>query len=928
MASSPSKPRYRKAIGPRLQPLLTLVFALFALITLDSAYLAGVTFLEWRSGETLQNRFYLSMFLVHLVLGLAITLPVIAFGIAHLRNTYNRPNRRAVRAGYALFVTSLVLLGSGLALMRIDGVFELRDPQIRRVTYWIHALTPLLAIWLFILHRLAGRKIRWRVGATWAAVAAAVTVTMMAVHARDPRSVDVAGPASGEQYFFPSLARTASGNFIPERVLAMDSYCQECHPGAHESWSNSVHRFSSFNNPAYLASVRETRQVALERDGDVQASRFCAGCHDPVPFFSGAFDDPHFDDRAHPTAHAGITCTACHAITNINSPRGNADYTIEEPLHYPFTFSENRTLSWINRQLVKAKPAFHKATFLKPLHESTEFCGSCHKVHLPEELNHYKWLRGQNHYDSFLLSGVSGHGASSFYYPETAETNCNGCHMELVPSTEFGADDHDGSGRLTVHDHQFPSANTAIPHLLGLPDSVNAAHREMLRDCARLDIVAVRRDGTLEGELVAPIRPRVPALAPGESVLIDVVIRTLTLGHLLTEGTADSNELWLELDVRDARGSIGASGGRDDRGAVDPMSHFVNAYVLDRDGNRIERRNAQDIFVPLYSNQIPPGAADVVHYRLDLPDDVVGPLSVRARLLYRKFDTTYMSFVTSNSAYVNDLPVSVIATDEVSFPTANSDVVVNQSPDIPLWQRWNDYGIGLLRKGDSGSSRGELRQAEHAFSEVETLGRPDGPLNLARVYVKEGRLEEAVDALGRAAAAGAPPWTVDWFTGIVNRQNGFLEEAVENFTAIASTSYPSARARGFDFSKDYRVLGELGATLVDLAALERGDARRANRDRLLREAVSWFERSLEIDPERAQAHYNLYLALLQLGDTERAERHRALHEKYRPDDNARDRAVAAARRRDPAANHNAEAIVIHDLTRPDRFPVTPRGTDG
>ena len=26
------------------------------------------------------------------------------------------------------------------------------------------------------------------------------------------------------------------------------------------------------------------------------------------------------------------------------------------------------------------------------------------KVHLPEELNHYKWLRGQNHYDSFLLS--------------------------------------------------------------------------------------------------------------------------------------------------------------------------------------------------------------------------------------------------------------------------------------------------------------------------------------------------------------------------------------------------------------------------------------------------------------------------------------------------------------------------------------------
>ncbi len=112
-----------------------------------------------------------------------------------------------------------------------------------------------------------------------------------------------------------------------------------------------------------------------------------------------------------------MTCTVCHSISHINTVRGNADYTIDEPVHYPFTFSENPFLKWINRQLVKAKPEFHKATFLKPLHRSAEFCGTCHKVHLPPELNDYKWLRGQNHYDSFLLSGVSGHGVASFYYP-------------------------------------------------------------------------------------------------------------------------------------------------------------------------------------------------------------------------------------------------------------------------------------------------------------------------------------------------------------------------------------------------------------------------------------------------------------------------------------------------------------------------------
>ena len=39
--------------------------------------------------------------------------------------------------------------------------------------------------------------------------------------------------------------------------------------------------------------------------------------------------------------------------------------------------------------------------------------------------------------------------------------------------------------------------------------------------------------------------------------------------------------------------------------------------MLDRDGNRIDRRNPQDIFTPLYNHQIPPGAADVVHYALE-----------------------------------------------------------------------------------------------------------------------------------------------------------------------------------------------------------------------------------------------------------------------------------------------------------------------
>src|SRR5256714_11592941 len=115
--------------------------------------------------------------------------------------------------------------------------------------------------------------------------------------------------------------------------------------------------------------------------------------------------------------------------------------------------------------MVKAKPSFHKKTSLNPRHKTAEFCSTCHKVHLPPELNDYKWLRGQNHYDTFLLSGVSGHGARSFYYPDQAQANCAGCHMPTQPSNDFGANFFDAAqpGTLMVHNHLFPAANTTLP---------------------------------------------------------------------------------------------------------------------------------------------------------------------------------------------------------------------------------------------------------------------------------------------------------------------------------------------------------------------------------------------------------------------------------------------------------------------------------
>ena len=294
----------------------------------------------------------------------------------------------------------------------------------------------------------------------------------------------------------------------------MDAYCQRCHEDTYNDWFHSAHHFSSFNNEPYLFSVKELRDHLMERDGDVKASRWCAGCHDVVPFLSGAFDDPEFDIRKHPTAHAGITCTVCHAITHVNSTKGNAAYTLEEPIHYPFAKSENPLLRYANEQMIKAKPAFHKKTFLKPLHENAEFCSTCHKVSLPGELTHYKdWLRGQNHYDSFLLSGVSGGNARAFYFPPKAQANCNGCHMPTKPSSDFGAQYLDESGALKIHDHLFPAANTGIPHLRQAPDWVQKSHEDFHKGNVKIELFGLKKGGSVDAPLTAPIRPSIPTLS-------------------------------------------------------------------------------------------------------------------------------------------------------------------------------------------------------------------------------------------------------------------------------------------------------------------------------------------------------------------------------------------------------------------------------
>ena len=489
--------------------------------------------------------------------------------------------------------------------------------------------------------------------------------------------------------------------------------------------------------------------------------------------------------------------------------------------------------------------------------------------------------------------------------------------MELIPSAGMSARDRDGSGVNTVHHHGFHSGNPAIAQLVDLPekDAVLESCRKMVDEATRIDIFALHEDGRIDGELIGPIRPELPVLERGKTYLLETIVRTLTLGHPLTQGTADSNEVWIELTITSGDLLIAASGRIDEQGEVDPKAKFLNVWLLDREGNRIEQRNPEDIFVSLYNNQVPPGAADLTHYAFTVPMDCGEQLEINARLRYRKFDSRLMGHAYGLDAVqlLEEMPILELASDQVVLPVGEPRIDLIPSSTPEAWVRWNDYGIGLMRTS-RGKGAGQLRQAAEAFEKVIESGAAVGWIHLARAMLAEGRIDDASEALEIAASSEAPihPWSIDWFAAKVERERGALDAAITRLRKVRDSAYPEAIERGYTFGRDERVLVELATVLFEQARIET----EPRRGILLSESRDLCEDALMMNPQSAMSWYALARSSDALGLSADAEDARAQFELLRPDDNAADKAILNARRDSPIADHASDPIAIYDLREP------------
>src|ERR1700730_12846293 len=462
--------------------------------------------------------------------------------------------------------------------------------------------------------------------------------------------------------FFPSSAQVYGRQKIPSKFFMESESCKRCHEDIYNQWNSSAHHFSSFNNQWYRKSI----EYMQDRIG-TKPSKWCGGCHDPAVLYSGLMDTPIKEIVHRPEAQAGLGCMMCHSIADVKSTMGQGDFYLEYPKLHELAATQNPVARALHDFLIRLNPEPHRHLFLKPFMrtQTAEFCSSCHKVHLDVPVNHYRWFRGFNEYDNWQASGVSGQGARSFYYPPKPQ-QCADCHMPAEASKDAG------NINGFVHSHRFPGANTALPVANEDEKQLKLTEDFLKNGALTVDIFAVspsqgplKPGATAQQELsttfavgeeaeskvnasaageVAPISAPLnrvqPALRRGDTVRVDVVVRTKKVGHFFPGGTVDAYDTWLELKGIDDKGqTIFWSGMVEDdgKGPVEKGAHFYRSLQVDAHGNPINKRNAWATRAVVYVRLIPPGAADTVHFRMKVPEKTGSKIKLTARLCYRKF---------------------------------------------------------------------------------------------------------------------------------------------------------------------------------------------------------------------------------------------------------------------------------------------------
>ena len=918
--------------------------ALFALLMANTLFLLARRYGFGCSLEAVElcsvSTFYQASVLLHSLLGILLVLSVIGFAVLHIPKNFKTAWQRLqlLATGLSVLLTLAALFGSGIYFL-----FNAKRAQVDWL-YDTHLAVAAVIVLLYFGHRALARPQQVRSVISGAAVIVAlIAVALIAVElGLAPKSqtpvqqAAAAEPSPGEyveptrvaptQPFFPSPVSLASGvaktdsmkllaippsdvNKIRQEVTEQGfatsvkigaEKCERCHADIVEQWASSAHRFSSFNNPFYVATLEYLRNTPVvpnefvdkhltkfglpkEATGKVK-SRWCAGCHDPLIQLSGRMVGDI--DKGSVEAQGGLICLSCHAIKEIPGHTGNGNYVWNDQFKDSYIFSgvASGPGATLHDTYLKANPERHMADMLKPFYRKAEYCATCHKVALEPPLNDYRWLRGQNEYDNWHNSGVALNAARTFYLPPKAR-QCQDCHMPLVDAPKGDLSAKNGK----VRSHSFTAANTALPWLRGDTKMVEDTEKFLRGKILRLTIAGM--SGT-EGQIVPLTDGAAHEIASAKDhAELHVVVRNLGVGHTFPSGTNDSNEAWIEVTATGKDGTQSA-GALDGDGQVDENTRIFNAVLVDKNGKRIEKRNAHEMVTSIYVAVIPPSTSDLSRYAIPLP--AAGDLSgttVKVRLLWRKFNRSYTKFAYEANrpgfAKFNatpELPVTEIAAFTLTIKRDGERLIAQAA--VPEGAKpgelAHDYAVGFLRQGDFKLAR---QAAEKAIAEDPKSA--NYLRTRARIELEEGQFAAARQTLTDAEKlAPADP------------QNAWLWALV----LVEEGNYPDANSA---------VDRTLSVFPQDRMALKL-KGRIAYLDGRFQDALVPINQALVIDPEDFTAHYYAMLAHRALGNAELEQKSEAAYKYHKADESAQ-QATLAFRQAEDETNFASQKIKVFAL---------------
>ncbi|MGH7491005.1 MAG: multiheme c-type cytochrome [bacterium] len=367
--------------------------------------------------------------------------------------------------------------------------------------------------------------------------------------------------------------------------------CASCHPNHYNEWRSSMHAYS-FVDPVFFA-MHERGQS--ETGGALD--QFCTKCHSPIASRSGE-TPPFFDRNAlSPISHQGVSCDVCHTTTGVNKI-SNADFDMS-PGNVKFG------------PLADPVPnSFHQSQF-NTLFDRSEFCGSCHEVVNPEN------VLVEETYSEWVRASVAGMSA-----------DCQDCHMPLYAGEAAVG----GPQRDRLHRHYFVGVDVPLVDFPGA-DLQRQMTEDLLKSAAALNV------------------SHPPATRPGDTLALQVRIENLRAGHGLPSGVTAERQMWIAVVARDAggrvlyqSGQIDANGDLMDQHSVlnpnaDPDLVIFRQTLRDENGKEVlffwQAKKVENNQIPLFSSQ-------QAIYRIPVPREVTGPVSLEAKLRFRSLPPYFL----------------------------------------------------------------------------------------------------------------------------------------------------------------------------------------------------------------------------------------------------------------------------------------------